>query len=264
MNKSMEASVDAIEKLRAEKRKILDGVYTEKDIDEVYRRQTALNAMGISIYTDVAEKLLPALEADGVNVEVWADISGGLKKLSFKGIPAASEIRTKYKEAIDASMSAKYGGDYEVEPKDGNAYSKRPAPKTQIEIKGKPLPKLLFAIQAIMEIPVPLVLTVAGVKWNVLAKIILIANGVAMTIEIIHYFRKYCEKTERNRKKSDVGKGGEPVSGVNYDEWYQKAIEQVQEDNTAILDQWFDDLKKKTIEEAAKARRRRENNEYCS
>lgn len=83
----MEKSLEVIGQLQVEKQNTVRKVYAVKNLDEVYRRQTELNAMGISIYTDVATRLLPALEEDGAGREVWADISKKLKKLSFTGIP---------------------------------------------------------------------------------------------------------------------------------------------------------------------------------
>ena len=61
----MEKSLEVIGQLQIEKQNTVRKVYAVKNLDEVYRRQTELNAMGISIYTDVATRLLPALEEDG-------------------------------------------------------------------------------------------------------------------------------------------------------------------------------------------------------
>ncbi|MCI8967964.1 MAG: hypothetical protein HFH75_10325 [Lachnospiraceae bacterium] len=252
----MEKSLEVIGQLQVEKKDIVRRVYAVKNLDEVYRRQTELNAMGISIYTDVAARLLPALEEDGAGREVWADISKRLKKLSFTGIPTASEIRTKYRDAIEASMSGTSYKDYEVEPRDKDESFPNVSPKTQIDIRKKSLPQFLVFLAA-QGIAVPLVLTIAGVKWNVLAKVILIVNGVAMVIEIIHCFRKYGWIGGQNRGGTDIISEKGTASEPDYDRWYQKVIEQVQQDNINILNQWFSDLKKITKEEIVKYKDKR-------
>lgn len=247
----MGKSLDVIEELRKEKKEVLDGVYTEKKIDEVYRKQTNLSAMSISIYTDVAARLLSALEEDGVGREVWADISKRLKKLSFTGVPTESDIRTKYKDAIDASVSGKNFRDYDVEPKDRNADSEEVVPKMRISIKEKLLPTSLALFAEVIAIP----LVWMG-KWNILAKVVLTGiDGAAMAIEIIYCFGKRSEEEQQSRKPMNVTSNKGSVSEIDYDKWYQKVIEQVQEDNTDTLNQWFDDLKNITKEEIEKVRK---------
>lgn len=74
-----------------------------------------------------------------------------------------------------------------------------------------------------------------------------------MVIEIIHCFRKYGWIGGQNSEGTEKGTVSEP----DYDRWYQKVIEQVQQDNIRILNQWFSDLKNITKEEVVKYKDKR-------
>ena len=89
----MYKSIEQIKKLREEKHAILKNVYQSNNPDDVYKNQSALGAMSISIFTNVANAIMPTLQEDGVSNIVWSNVSLRLNKLSFISVPTAAEIR---------------------------------------------------------------------------------------------------------------------------------------------------------------------------
>ena len=96
----MYKSIEQIKKLRTEKHNILKNVYQSNNPDDIYKKQSALGSMSISIFTDAANAIMPALQEDGVSNVVWSNISLRLNKLSFISVPTASEIREKYNQSV--------------------------------------------------------------------------------------------------------------------------------------------------------------------
>lgn len=105
-------SIKQIRKLKEEKHDILKNVYQGNDADDVYKKERTLGSMAISIFTDVAGTIMPALQEDGVSNIVWSNISLRLNKLSFIGIPTTFEIREKYKNNVNRVIQETYHTNY--------------------------------------------------------------------------------------------------------------------------------------------------------
>lgn len=232
----MYKSIVQIEELRAEKHAILKNVYQGNDPNDVYQKQKALGSMSISIYTDVANTIMPALRDDGVSNVVWLNISQRLNKLSFISIPTTSEIREKYKQSITNPTVAKVNG-------------AQPKPRTKVDVKKKiKLPSFLTLLAA-QGIAVPLLVSfIGGSKWA-LVKICAV-NSVLMGVEIIKYFDLGPAK---NKKTIFAPPKDSPASAVDYEAMYGRAIQEVYQDNCKKLDDWFDILEKIVTEEIEKA-----------
>lgn len=248
----MSNTIDAIEKLRESKENEVKRVYEVQDLDTVYERQATLNSMAGSIYTDVANVMLPVLKKDGFSALVWPNISGNLDQLRFIGVPTASEIREKYGKAVAGAVGSEKK-DYEIISQNIHG---RPKEKETVYIKEKSLPGFLVRLAA-QGIAIPLVLKTVGHSWPVLAKVIFGAvAGVIIAVEIIKYFNipkrgfKGNVKTHSPSPRT-AGKPSEPH--MDWNALYFKAIERVKEDNLKELNRWFYNLKKLTEKELQNA-----------
>lgn len=238
----MYESIKEIRKLKEEKRKVLEHVYGSGSLDDVYKKQKDLGSMSISIFTDVANAIMPVLGEDGVSNVVWSKISLRLDKLSFISVPTASEIREKYKKSVDNPNVVKIDGDL-------------PKPGTRDEVKKIPLPAFLLAL-ASQGIAIPLIINAIGGTKLALVKVVLYAvNAACMVIEVVKYFDLFSKKT---KKTTFTPSKAESLHTVNYEEMYKQTIQQVYGDNCKRLDDWFERLEKITREEIDKALRERE------
>jgi hypothetical protein len=231
----MYKSIEQIKKLRTEKHNILKNVYQSNNPDDIYKKQSALGSMSISIFTDAANAIMPALQEDGVSNVVWSNISLRLNKLSFISVPTASEIREKYNQSVANPTVVRING-------------AQPNPGTKINIKKIPIPVFLLLLAA-QGIAVPLLFnSFGGSKWA-LVKICAI-NALAMVIEVVGYFNLLPAKSKKTRfapaKEASA-------SMADYDVMYRRAIQEVYRDNRKKLDDWFDTLEKIATEEIAKA-----------
>lgn len=230
----MYKSIERIQQLRAEKQAVLRSVYNNSSLDDIYQKQSMLGSMSISIFTDVANVLLPTLKEDGVGNIVWSSISLQLDKLSFISLPTTSELREKYKADVEHSAVIHIDGD-------------APRPRTRTKVKVS-LPKFLMQL-AIQGIAVPVLLhAVSGTKLA-LVKVLCVINAVCMVIEVIRYFDLLARVSPRPR----LLKSKAEMPDVNYEDVYREAIQEVCRDNTKKLDDWFDVLEKITTEEINKA-----------
>ena len=233
----MYKSIDQIDKLKQEKLDILKNVYQSNNPDDVYKNQRALGSMSISIFTDVANTIMPALQEDGVSNIVWFNISLKLNKLSFISVPTASEIREKYKQGIANPTVVRTNGAL-------------PKPGTKTNVKKISAPVFL-ALLAAQGIAVPLLVTfIGGSKWALVKIIPCAINAAFMVIEVVKYFNLLPVKS----KKTFFAPAKEtPASTADYDAMYRRAIQEVYSENRKKLNDWFDALEKITTEEIEKA-----------
>ncbi len=232
----MYKSIEQIKKLREEKHDILKNVYQSNNPNDVYNNQRALGAMSISIFTDVANTIMPTLQEDGVSNDVWSHISMRLNKLSFISVPTAAEIREKYKQSVANPTVVRVNG---AQPK--------PGIKTNVKKISTPVFLALLAAQGIA---VPLLVSfIGGSKWALVKIIPCAINAALMVIEVVEYFNLL----PVNRKKTLFAPAKEtPVSTADYDSMYRRAIQEVYRDNRKKLDDWFDALEKIATEEIDK------------
>lgn len=233
----MYKSTEQIKKLREEKLAILKKVYQSDNPDDVYENQRALGAMSISIFTDVANAVMPALREDGVSNIVWSNVSLRLNRLSFISVQTASEIREQYKRGVANPTVVRVNG---AKPKPGT--------KTNVKKISAPVFLTLLAAQGIA---VPLLVSfIGGSKWA-LAKIIPCAiNAALMVVEVVKYFNLLPTKS----KKTLFAPAKEAhASTADYDAMYRSAIQEVYRDNRKKLNDWFDVLERITAEEIEKA-----------
>lgn len=232
----MYESIEQIKKLRTEKRGILENVYQSNNPDDVYKKQSALGSMSISIFTDVANAIMPALQKDGVSNVVWSNISLRLNKLSFISVPTASEIREKYKQSV-------------ADPTDVIINGAQPEPGTKTKVKKISTPAFLALLVA-QGIAVPLLLSfIGGKKWALVKIIPCAINAAFMVIEVVKYFNPPAKS-----KKTLLAPAKEAsASTVDYDAMYRRAIKEVYHDNCKKLDDWFDTLEKIATGEIEKA-----------
>lgn len=233
----MYKSIEQIKKLRAEKHDILKNVYQSNNPDDVYKKQSALGSMSISIFTDVANAIMPALQEDGVSNVVWSNISLRLNKLSFISVPTASEIHEKYKNSVANPTVVRING-------------AQPKPGTKTDVKKISTPAFL-ALLAAQGIAVPLLLSfIGGSKWALVKITPCAINAALMVIEVVKYFNLLPTK----RKKTLFAPAKEaPASTVDYNAMYRRAIQEVYHDNRENLDDWFGTLEKIATEEIEKA-----------
>ncbi len=230
-------TIDQLQKLRAEKLQVLDDVYQSRDLDDVYNRQSALGSMSISIFTDAANAVMPALKNDGVGNVVWSNISAKLEKLSFISVPTATEIREKYKESVENPTVVNVNG--------------TPKPGTKTKVKKIPLPVFITELAA-QGIAVPLLLhTICGTKLALVKILGDMVNIVFMGFEVVKYF-DLLPKKRRNKTIFAAPKEGF-ASAANYEAMYKEAIKEVHRDNRKKLNDWFDRLEEITKEEIGKA-----------
>ena len=233
----MYKSIEQIKKLREEKHDILKKVYQSNNPDDDYKNQSALASMSISIFTDVANIIMPALQEDGVSNMVWSNISLRLNKLSFISVPTASEIREKYKQGVANPTVVRING---AQPKPGT--------KTNIKKISAPVFLGLLAAQGIA---VPMLVSfIGGSKWALVKIIPCTINAALMVIEVVKYFNLIPAKN-----KKTLFAPAKEASGTtaDYDAMYRRAIQEVYRDNRKKLDGWFDALEKIATEEIEKA-----------
>ena len=267
----MYKSVEQIERLRQEKLQILSSVYENKSLDRVYEKQNELGKMAISIYTDVADAVMPVLKEDGVGNIVWPNISLRLERLSFISVPSSAEIEREYRKTNPSGVK-----------EEKKRYSAPVAridddmPKTHTETKVKKIAlPAFFALLAAQGIAIPLIIKAIGGTAVALVKVLNIVNGTCMVIEVIEYFdlfssmkkRKkseaYVDITDKNsysaskKEKSVMGADdivvGRTETAVDDDKIRERAIEEVYKDNVKALNEWFDKLVRITEEEIEKA-----------
>lgn len=250
----MSETIEAIEKLRNAKENEVKEVYTVQDLETVYERQTVLNSMAGSIYTDAANVMLPALKRDGFSALVWSNVSGKLDRLNFVSVPTASDIREKYGKAIRES-TGKGKGDYVLSPQDKDVRT-RPKENETIYIKEKPLPPFL-ALLAAEGIAIPLVLKTIGHNWHVLVKAVFGAVvGVVIAVEIIKYFdipEKILKRKVKAPEAHPRAAAKTPEPDIDWDSLYSESIKKVEKDNLTELNRWFNNLKRLTEKELQKA-----------
>ena len=245
----MDNVFNAIKEVHNEKIRIVESVYKDFDLKNVYQRQTELHSMAITINTDVSAKMIPALEADGFSASKWAAISCRLRKLNFIGIPTESEIKEKYQMAIEDSE--KNDISYTITPDDD--YASRPMENEVIGIKKLSIPKFLLLI-AVQGIAVPLVLVTLGGKWHVLVKVIFgTVAGVAVAVQIVKYFDLHKKLFNKKDKTDSMTSSFSPKkppknSKTDMDDIFRKAVEEVKKDNLKELSNWFDELENITNE----------------
>lgn len=233
----MYESINQINVLRAEKLDILNDVYKSDDPDDVYKKQSALSSMSVSIFSDVATAVMPVLQNDGVSNVVWSNISLRLNELSFISIPAASEIHEKYKQSVANPTVVRING-------------AQPKPGTKTNVKKIPTPAFL-ALLAAQGIAVPVLLSfIDGSKWALVKIIPCAVNAALMVIEVVKYFNLLPAK--RKKVLSAPAKEA-PVSTADYSAMYRKAIHEVYLDNCKKLNAWFDTLVTVATEEIEKA-----------
>lgn len=230
----MYKTIEEIRKLKEEKEVILREVYYGDDVNAVFERQRKLGSMVISINSDVANVVIPALEEDNARSIVWPNISLRLDKLSFISVPSVYEIRNKYKKSLEGC-----GIDIEGEA---------PRTREKIEIKKIPLKGFLATIAA-QGIAVPLILHAVGGSKTALVKILCGANTGAIVIEVIRYFDFLKPK---NKKYSTGRQKTQEDEDINYKPMYEEAIKEVFRDNSQRLDDWFKQLEKVAAEEIDK------------
>lgn len=236
----MYKSIEQIKKLREEKHVVLKNVYRSNNPDDVYKNQSSLGAMSISIFTDVANTIMPALQEDGVGNVVWSNISLRLNKLSFISVPTASEIREKYKQGVANPTVVRING---AQPK--------PGAKTNVKKISTPVFLSLLVAQGIA---VPLLVSfIGGSKWALVKIVPCAINAALMVIEVVKYFNLV--PTKRKRTLFTPPKETSTTT-VDYDAMYRRAIQEVYRDNCKKLDAWFDALEKITTEEIEKALRK--------
>ena len=233
----MYKSIEQIRKLKEKKHDILKNVYQSNDPDDVYKNQSALGSMSISIFTDVANSILPVLQEDGVNNIVWSNISLRLNRLSFISVPTASDIREKYKQGVANPTVVRING---AKPKTGT--------KTNVKKISAPVFLGLLAAQGIA---VPLLVSfIGGSKWALVKIIPCVINAALMVIEVVKYFNLLPAKS----KKTLFAPAKETTAAAaDYDAMYRRAIQEVYRDNCKKLNDWFDALEKITTEEIEKA-----------
>lgn len=233
----MYKSIEQIEKLREEKLAVLSDVYQGNDPNDVYDKQSTLGSMSISIFTDVANAIMPTLSDDGVSNLVWSNISLRLNKLSFISVPTASEIREKYKRSVEKPTVVEINGT-------------QPKPGTKTDVKKIPTPAFLTLLAA-QGIAVPLLISfIGGSKWALVKIIPCAVNAALMVIEVVKYFNLVPTK----RKRTIIAPQKETsTTTVNYDAMYRRAIQEVYRDNCKKLNAWFDALEKIATEEIEKA-----------
>lgn len=233
----MYKSIEQIKKLREEKLAVLGNVYQGSNPDDVYKKQSALGSMSISIFTDVANAIMSTLQDDGVDNVVWSNISLRLNKLSFISVPTASEIREKYKQGVASPTVVKVNG-------------AQPKPGTKTDVKKISTPAFL-ALLAAQGIAVPLLVSfIGGSKWALVKIVPCAINAALMVIEVVKYFNLI--PTKRKSTLFAPPKE-EAVATVNYDAMNRRAIQEVYRDNCKKLNDWFDELEKITAEEIEKA-----------
>jgi len=232
----MYKSIEQIKKLREEKHVVLKNVYQSSNPDDVYKNQSALGAMSISIFTDVANAIMPTLQEDGVSNIVWSNVSLRLNKLSFISVPTASEIREKYKQSVTNPTVVRVNG-------------AQPKPGTRTRVKKISLPVFLGLLAA-QGIAIPLLVSfIGGSKWALVKILPCAINAALMIIEVIKYFNLLPVKS----KKTFFAPAKETSSAADYDAMYCRAIQEVYRDNRKKLDDWFDTLEKIVTEEIDKA-----------
>lgn len=258
----MYKSIEAIEQLRNEKMNILNQVYAVKDIDEIYRRQTALNEMAIDIYTDASGVLLQSLPQDGVKKSLWSKISADLGQLNFIGIPRGEELKRKYYEAIREERNNPNDG-YTIETDDTDIRpGKTILPKKRII----PLAEILTGLVA-QSVAVPVIVKCAGASYITLAKVCT-GNAALLAVEILTVLwriKKNSKENERTfgeefksefedsklgrkvisvfKKKVNQPKGELTKTEISEEQLQQmciKAVKKVQQDNQKMLNDWFD------------------------
>lgn len=260
----MYKSIEAIEQLRNEKIQALKQVYTVKNANEVYRRQTALNSMAINAYTDVANVLMKTFPEDGVSKTVWAEISSGLGQLKFIGIPSEDELKKDYYKAMKDIKEEKQG--YTIEPE--KPINEKPKTNVQFKVKRIPLPVFIAAI-ALQGIAVPLVVKVAGVGIPALVRIIIDStNALLMTVEVVMYIKfKKNQETRKEKIEKDLKRKAKDLIYRNNDnesnisentnkkmeQWIAVSIKKVEQDNLKTLTDWFDNLRALTLQQIEKA-----------
>lgn len=233
----MYKSIEKIRKLKEKKHDILKNVYQSNDPDDVYKNQSALGSMSISIFTDVANSILPVLQEDGVNNIVWSNISLRLNKLSFISVPTASEIREKYKQGVANPTVVRING-------------AQPKLRTKTNVKKISTPVFLGLLAA-QGIAVPLLVSfIGGSKWALVKIIPCVINAALMVIEVVKYFNLLPAKSKKALFAPDKET---TAAAADYDAMYRRAIQEVYRDNCKKLDDWFDVLEKITTEEIEKA-----------
>lgn len=233
----MYESINQINALRAKKLDILNDVYKSDDPDDVYKKQRALGSMSVSIFTDVADVILPVLQDDGVSNVVWSSISLRLEELSFISVPTASAIREKYKQSVAHPTVVRINGT-------------QPKPGTKTDVKKIPTPAFLALLTA-QGIAVPVLLSfIGGSKWALVKIIPCAVNAALMVIEVVKYFNLLPAK---NKKALSAPAKEAPASAVDYSDLYRKAIHEVYLDNCKKLNSWFDTLVTIATEEIEKA-----------
>ena len=253
----MYKSVEAIEKLRREKIRILESVYTEPTISAVYQKQTLLNSMSMNIYTDAAAAIIDTLELDGASKRLVPVISGRLGELRFKSVPPESEVDDAYDRSINGSAAPGNNDFNYVSENGGSSVSKKGSVH---RIRGKMLPQFLIAL-AVQGIGIPLLIN----KCSVLVKVlVLVGNGVLMTVEVIKYYQWQKKKTVEEESRSEgyheymerkrLQNGQQTSTRVKTrDDMKREAIEQVRKDNLEELNSWFDSFVRITEEEINRA-----------
>lgn len=275
----MNNSIQAINKLQKEKMMILEHVYAVKDLDEVYKRQSNLSTMAISIYSDAAQVMMPALIADGLQAVSWANISSRLSKLNFSGVPTAAEIRSTYKQAVEQAVQNPKNEAYIIRPENDQQFrNTRPEKGQQFRAtKKEEMPGALKKIAA-FGFAIPLILElIGGQKFHVLVRILQGISLGVMVIEIIRYFDVFKNNNPidflkaavqgkmHSKEPSPKTESGAKISYttkhknvVDYESMYIDAINQVKQDNVNELNRWFRDLKRLTQMELAKANNTKE------
>lgn len=242
----MYQSIEAIEKLRKEKINVLESVYSEMNMNAVYQKQTLLNSMSINIYTDATSAIIGTLDHDGVSKRVLPRISGRLEELKFKSVPAESVIDEAYNQSIRESQKAEKSKYTYVTD---NNTKVNPERNRVINIKGKYFPLFLTALIA-QGIAVPILINGASVLVKVL---VLSANGVAMSVEVLKYYQ-YQKKAASKRRQTVNNVRRTPNYNTDNpesvrDDMKRQAIFQVYKDNLAILNRWFDQFAEITKQE---------------
>lgn len=269
----MNNSIQAINKLHKEKMMVLDQVYAVKNLDEVYKRQTALNSMAINIYTDAAQVMMPALVEDGLQAVTWAEISKKLSRLSFIGVPTAAEVRDTYKMTIEQAAQNPKNEAIIIRPENELQFSNtKPEKGEQFRAtKKEELPLPLKKIAA-FGIAIPLILElIGGRKFLVLVRVLQSISLGVMVIEVIRYLDalknfKFFDnikaamhgKTWNNESaiKTEIStKTPNPVKRkmtIDFESMYVDAINRVKQDNVNELNRWFRELKRLTQMELTK------------
>ena len=240
----MYQSLEAIEKLREEKIKILKSVYSEMNIKAIYQKQKMLNSMAINIYSDATSAIADALIRDGAGKRILPRISGRLDELRFTSVPAESVIDEAYKQSIMGSENSE-NNQYSFETV--NRREPRAAQGSVINIKSKSFPLLLAWLIA-QGIIVPILINGASVLVKVLA---LSANGALMSVEVVKYYQYQKKKVERANAQREQKQNAERVtdSDAARDDMKRQAIFRVYSDNLESLNRWFDNFAEITRQE---------------